>query len=568
MSKIAKKILSCRRSGILVSMKIDDVGVRRQIEKALTYQKKRFLQGREAQEAKRNGLPPVEFNATPCYYYDRTHEMVFVRGFLPTIRRLLKLNGFKLESTWERNKPKFIAPDWDNLFATFTDFRYRQKDVLLKMVASECGRIDCATGYGKSFLIICMALLYPGRKIDVVCHSAAVIKKIHAELVSVLGDVGLRGAGSIYMAPKINCFCAASLKYSKGDADFLFADEMHALAPPAYLEELVKYRKARMFGFSASQDMRSDGADFELQGLFGDVLISIPYQEAVSGGAIVDIDVHWYSDGGKDLSGAAMGIQLERAAIWRNRSRNRLVAEVAKAYASTGEQVLVYVTKVEHLLALRLLLPDFTAVYSETSVSPDRLAKFSRQGLVDDSFEPITSQSRLKLQKEFEAGTLKRVICTGVWGVGVSFNSLGVIIRADAGSSDTASVQVPGRVSRIDGKKTRGVLVDFSDGFNSTFRRRGETRRRSYARTGWNQKTCVCRRLTDGKIELIIRDSVNVNSIERLKDGKISTETVRGHQGVRKKVRCAVKPVHDGGTQGGSCQNSKGLHPSTEAVPF
>ena len=514
-----------RRSGLLVAMKLDDYDTRRQLEKSLTYPRKVFLRGRALAEAKSQGLPAIEIHSMPCYYYDSSQEMIFTRGFLPRVQELLKLNNYEVQLHWERDRPKKMEPDWDNLFDRFQDFRYRQKEVLLKMVGSDCGRIDCATGYGKTFLIVCMALLFPGKKIDVVCHSAAVIKKIHLELVAVLGDVGLRGAGSIYLAPKINCYCAASLQYAPGDADFVFCDEVHALATPAYLEELVKYRSARMFGFSASHNMRGDGADFELEGLFGPVLITIPYEEAVEGGSIDNIDVHWYSLGGIRGLGAGLGgTRLEQTAIWRNTQRNRLIAAVAAEYAKTGDQVLLYVSKVEHLLELKQLLPDFEVVYNESSASPDRLVKFAIRGLVDDTFVPITSQKRLALQKKFEAGELKLVICTGVWGVGVSFNSLGVIIRADAGSSDIASVQVPGRVSRIDGKKTKGILVDFSDDFNETLRRRAETRKRSYLKCRWVQKRCTCRTAADGVPEIVVRDSVDVNSIERLKCGKFTQE--------------------------------------------
>lgn len=521
------KNIVLRRSGLLVSMKLDDHGTRRQLEKALTYSRKVFLRGRALSEAKSHGLPAIEFHPMPCYYYDSSQEMIFTRGFLPRVKQLLKLNNYTVKVHWERDRPPKMEPDWDNLFAHFQNFRYRQQEVLLKLIASDCGRIDCATGYGKTFLIICMALLFPGKKIDVVCHSAAVIKKIHKELVAVLGDVGLRGAGSIYLAPKINCYCAASLSYAKGDADFLFGDEVHALATPAYLEELVKYRRARMFGFSASHNMRGDGADFELEGLFGPVLITIPYEEAVEGGSIVNIDVHWYSLGGIRGLGAGLGgVRLEQVAIWRNKPRNRLIANAAKQYALTGDQVLLYVSKVEHLLELKKLLPDFEAVYNESSASPERLVQFAARGLIADTFVPITSQRRLAMQKQFEAGELKKVICTGVWGVGVSFNSLGVIIRADAGSSEIASVQVPGRVSRIDGKKTKGILVDFADDFNDTLRRRAEARKRSYVKCKWVQKTCVCRQAADGVTEIIVRDSVNVNSIERLKNGKLTEEKV------------------------------------------
>ena len=94
---------------------------------------------------------------------------------------------------------------------------------------------------------------------------------------------------------------------------------------------------------------------------------------------------------------------------------------------------------------------------------------------------------RIWLTKQFERGELKKAICTTVWNVGVSFNALEVLIRADAGGSPINDVQIPGRVSRISEGKECGIVHDYLDQFNSGFKRRAKNRSKSYKENNWEQ---------------------------------------------------------------------------------
>jgi len=81
------------------------------------------------------------------------------------------------------------------------------------------------------------------------------------------------------------------------------------------------------------------------------------------------------------------------------------------------------------------------------------------------------------------------VIATGVWAVGVSFNSLQVLVRAGGGTSETDSIQIPGRVGRIDPDtgKPCGLLIDVMDEFDSGCLANSRKRRQAYAKQGWMQ---------------------------------------------------------------------------------
>ena len=80
-------------------------------------------------------------------------------------------------------------------------------------------------------------------------------------------------------------------------------------------------------------------------------------------------------------------------------------------------------------------------------------------------------------------------IATGVWSVGVSFNDLEVLIRAEGSGSRTAATQVPGRVCRISSqiKKPYGLVIDFADNFEPVLAKRSAERFREYAKHQWLQ---------------------------------------------------------------------------------
>jgi superfamily II DNA or RNA helicase len=109
----------------------------------------------------------------------------------------------------------------------------------------------------------------------------------------------------------------------------------------------------------------------------------------------------------------------------------------------------------------------------------------------------MDADRRRQLTIDFEKGKLKKVICTTVWNVGVSFNALSVLIRADGGSSPINDVQIPGRVSRISADKPYGVVHDYLDQFDKGMRQKAAGRAKSYKSNSWEQVFPVKTRMGD-----------------------------------------------------------------------
>jgi superfamily II DNA or RNA helicase len=256
------------------------------------------------------------------------------------------------------------------------------------------------------------------------------------------------------------------------------------------------FPRAKFLGLSATTEGRHDNGDKYIEALFGPLIAEVPYQEAVNTGNVVPLDC-WVVPlpEGPNVSKLRMQHIKDRTALWGNQIRNRAIARsveyaearVAKerACAPKDVQILVMVDKTEHAYRLQQLLPGFEVVTGQ--VTPETAEEFMREGIMQDWQKLCSPKEREQAKQNFAAGKIKRVISTFVWSKGVNFLDLDVLVRADGLGSQIQASQVPGRLSRLgtDGKKVRGVLVDFYDLFSPDMKRRSEERFRSYKQNGW-----------------------------------------------------------------------------------
>ncbi len=453
----------------------------------LTFETKMRHHGWQAAQRKRSGLSVEERKQHAMFELDQYQRFVAMFGYWKLVRDALRAAGYQVICKDTRPiDPKKLKPYWENL--DDIQFRDNQKEMLDILLKHPCGRIDCAPGFGKTFSIGCFARLLPRARIDIVSKRASVIRdRIYPELVGMVGDVGIVGAGKRLTGKRVMCYTVDSAHHATGDADFLFGDECHELASDDAASQLVKWQNSRNFGLSASNDMRWDGKDFRLHGLFGPIIFAVNYQAAQQANMVVPLKVLWSSvsmdyNPCRNLS----DVDKKRQGFWTNDFRNQQIAADAKKY-DDDTQVLIVVETLEHAMNLKRLLPDFTLVYRENGLTPIRLREFVAAGLCKSSEPMMDIDRRMQLTQAFEKGKLKKVIATTVWNVGVSFNNLSVLIRADGGSSSIADVQIPGRVSRISDGKPFGVIHDYLDQFDSGYKQRATKRSRNYKSNGWEQ---------------------------------------------------------------------------------
>lgn len=469
--------------------------VRSAIENRLTYQHVQHLRGADAIDPETNVYTPVQVFPVRLYS-NREGRLTFPAGFTSSIAELLK--GFDCRVQHEdlnppRPRPNAFDFQPERIFRYIPQLRPRQDEAIAAIAGNPRGIIDAPTAFGKGTLFCAIAAAFPNARIDVVVGRTSVAKTLRRRLLAIESHVGLFGAGSKEMGRRITVYVSDSMKHAPHDhneADFLLFDEVHESPTATTLEELAKYRMTRMYGATASHGMRGDGADHRLEGFFGPTIFHMTYPEAQALGLVVPIDVEFLrvKQCDQHLGSAWNDVERERRAIWTNTYRNEAIAEAARKHLAAGDQVLILVRTVEHVVNLHARLPEFAMCYDKMDES-DRV-KYVKKELLTGHEPKMTLKRRDAMREDFESGKLRAVIANDVWSTGVDFPQLGVMIRGDARCTKTMDVQAPGRLARLhdESGKARGLLIDCLDEFDSGFLGKSHKRRRSYQSFGWGVK--------------------------------------------------------------------------------
>jgi superfamily II DNA or RNA helicase len=395
------------------------------------------------------------------YTYDPEQDVLRTyAGFLNRVVEFFERLGVSYQAV----EPVQI-PRKDANLSALRNFPLRggQMRMLASMLNYERGQYNGFTAMGKSHLIRGYVLAHPRSNIAVMAQQKPVAFGLHRELCKLIGEeeVGMVGGG-MNRPNRVTVITAKSaLKPGPqfiNSLDTLLYDEVHTAGAPDISEKLVEYRVCRMFGFSASTECRSDGADLVVEGLFGPVRETVTMQEGRDEGYAADVKAYFYRCVAKQ-SMAFRDTDRIRETVWRNRIRNDLIARMARDWERRMEnpQILIMVATLEHACALGMLLPEYQIVYA--SADAKKLERLHRSKLIPPQFRRYTPTERQVMDVAIENGEVKRVIATTTLGTGVDLRHLDVFIRADGGSSEVSNIQFRGRVAR--GKK--GIYLDVYD---------------------------------------------------------------------------------------------------------
>lgn len=425
------------------------------------------------------------------FHYDANGLYVCQRGYLPVVRDILHAAGRQIEfADYDPPvSPEVFQVDWDNVLRHY-DFRPTQDTCLLQMDASDGGIIDAVTAFGKSAVIVMVCLLYPRAKIDIIVKSKSIAETLYNRLIAVIPNIGFIGGGKKRRG-RVTVIMADSLQHTDYTANIVLADEVHTLMTDNYARKLSRYWYAKMFGFTASKLTRADNLFGRMTGMFGPTIFSLDYKTAVALGLVVPIVVLW-NDVNMDrnpVENITKMVERKRHAFWRNDYRNYIISKSVEPFVAANQQVLIAVETVEHALFLKKHLPHFELCYAEQSLDSSDRFKYTRLGVLQPNEPEMTPQRRQALRLAFERRELMHVIATSVWSTGVSFDGLEVQVRAEGLQSETAAIQVPGRVCRINPAtdKEYGVVIDFMDNFDRNTKNSSLSRRRSYGSHDWTQ---------------------------------------------------------------------------------
>ena len=478
----------------------------------------------------------VDVQPKRLYKHDDRGRLICGAGWIDTAAKLYRAAGYAVDYyDLTRRNAEILTPDWSRL-AGRPEFRRRKGDrAALDALLADAGRVDSTDnaqvalarrvkqreivdavlarvsyglngvvqvppGVGKSFCLAAYMLLFPKARIDIAVPDVDNAQKTWRHLSRYSPNVGLIGGGGKTHG-RVTVFVGPSLHHAKLDADILFVDEVHKFMADNLAAKLgvvtagtEQHPGPVCFGFSATPRGRRDGTDARLEGLFGPVVYRMAWPEATRLGLVAPIRVEWLhvANGPVVPDGPVVPRSLgyedinarKRHLLWRNVSRNTLIADRARAVPA-GEQVLIMVEKIEHALCLKKLLPDFELVYGQHDV--DKFLRYERQGDVDVDFEQMTPALRQRRREAFETGELRRVIATDVWATGVSFDALSVLFRGDGRESPILDEQIPGRVSRAHADKPAALVVDCDDAFDARLKLAASKRAKNYEEKSWSQ---------------------------------------------------------------------------------
>ena len=532
----------------------------------------------------------------------------FAAGFLDDVVDAAKSHGLEVKYADLREYPEH-AYDTDPE-ALRVQLRFKQDEAIQAITEHDKGIIKCSTGFGKSFIIKCLTILYPNARFVITTEAASVVQSLYDQLVAVHGkaNVGLikGGTKSTEEQKRIQVSTTKSILRSQiRTCDILLFDEVHNCGNNIITELLMNnVDHARMFGFTASL-WRGDKAEDLIKGLFGKVITEVSYQEAVEHNLVVPIKALMIPCNTKERQVTDSMMLDKKFNYFCNRGRNELIAEVAHEIPD-DEQTLIMVSTLEHAVRLHEFLPEYTVCHGGNGVrvkrnkpwTPDNapevvtvvskskgtvdilrkavnglgitmysvlqrtsdfmsLSKFSALSGIpaatlleaDKAYDvggelyisqPVLgkdtkafakcietdktitlsklysdclqmdgspcgapqmvdrhigdadmSQYRLKpkditkIRKDFEAGTLKKLIATNIFSEGVNFVHLKYLIRADGEVSKISNTQIPGRLSRLCEGKTCAYLFDFIDHFSPWAYQRSIVRFKDYKENGW-----------------------------------------------------------------------------------
>lgn len=416
---------------------------------------------------------------------------VFLAGLLPDVLAECEKNSLDYKIA-DRRRPFPDTPDFTKITG---DLRYRQDEALKKIVSNDKGIILCCTAFGKSFIISQLCVIYHKARIVIVSAKSSVVASLYSRIVALTGsdEVGKICSGTPRSENNKRILVSTSkslMRCSLGTCDILIYDEVHNVGDNQTAQFILSnIGPARMYGFTASL-YRGDKALPVVTGLFGKVLMTVDYQEAVDNDMVTPLDVLMIpvekSPDFVQFVPSQTGDETynHRNAYWRNMQRNGEIAKIVSILTDQfpDEQILIMVESLEHAVILQKTFPVLQqfAVVHYGKASKERVAGY------DTAPYKLTAKERDNMRKKFENQELKYVIATKTWSEGVDFKYLSILIRADGGISSISSTQIPGRAARKAAGKDRSLIIDFMDNFDTAWALpRSLTRKRFYAEKGW-----------------------------------------------------------------------------------
>lgn len=427
----------------------------------------------------------------------RGNTCYFLIGAWHKLKEELDKQGEEYEVEDKRDPKLKPEPNYDCL--QNVEFRSGQVEAIAAIVTADCGLLCSSVGYGKSFVIRQLCKMYSTLNILVVCMSGEVVKELYRDIAKELpGEVGLLNMDNNDVNGKriIVTTAKSMVKIKPEQVQLLLVDECHNFGYNESGFELEKFCFCRRFGFTATP-VRNNGDLKYFESLFGPVLQQYSFEDSVQAGSVTPIKyamlpstkkLDYLNDLSKDLPAAI----VNRLYYTNNPVRNSQIVKCFRDLKASApdKQIIIMVQAIEHLIRLCEQLPECYFAHGERG-SLDKYKK--KKGLTDVNMTKYRQSTKQLnwVKKCAETGEYQYIICTGVWKQGINLSHLAILIRADGAVSNIPSVQIPGRLARLDENKPVAYLIDFADDFTEASERRAKEREKHYVKEGWEKSSFI-----------------------------------------------------------------------------
>lgn len=407
-----------------------------ELEKFLTYREKSLVQDKKIPWKK-----VTKVTVQPLYKVVSQQNGYNV---IQTMQGLwLKVKNFLEENGWDVKfydmRLSFPKPRLDLM----TGFRFSQEALLTSFLNVGCsGLLGAPTRFGKTTLIKNTLRAFPNVHTVITLPGADLVKQLYEDVKEAVPHrtVKLLGAGSTQSAcDDINVVSMDSLHKCDTEAcRLLLIDEPHACVTNSRLPELVKFDKARKFGYGATLKGRFDQKDVLIEALIGPVLAERTFQEAVAEGAVCPLVVYM------------LVIPLAGQEADRDRAY--------KQHLFKGERV----AKAVQWICRTLLPTDWqTLLFIKNEQQAEYFLDWVGEEGTIAMAKRMTKKERDALMDRMRGDEIKRCLASEIYAQGVTFNHVRALINLSGGGANTSTIQKPGRLAEVRPGKKCGVVFDF-----------------------------------------------------------------------------------------------------------
>jgi superfamily II DNA or RNA helicase len=388
--------------------------------------------------------------------------------FLENLNALKEKYSLKVDD--RRVMPKFRDAD-------IKSDRPFQVDCVRAMVAASQvgGIVLMATGDGKTFTAAMYFKLLVGSAVFV-CDELTLLEQSRLGFESLLGEkIGVVGGGK-FDPRRITVATVQTLARARKRKEFrkwfervsvIVIDEVHVAINRRNIDVITSIKPLAVFGLTATLETAKDHVRMPVAALCGPVIFEHTIQAGTQEGHLtrgVACMVSYHDSLPGPVPGYWTKVRVpkqglidvfvkpwSREAAYRyrvalSRPRNDIIEALAREGLRRGHNVCVLVNAVDHLRVLSRRLRDV-----------------KHRALCGDESISGSPAERIQALKDMDAGKLRLIIASRVFGKGVNVKSLDVIIDATAMPGRNGAMQRYGRgVRSVEGKE-RLLYIDVSD---------------------------------------------------------------------------------------------------------